>query len=148
MLVFFDDDNLRVHWFDGDGRYQNAEVVRHPLAGRAEAMSLQDMHPRLETFLRERFGYQAGTIHVRPFQDPVSGAAIKAGPGWLDQFIQNPRGEYPKSWPRQMVKERRQAEAKRVLEWVEKRDRYILRPRGGDYPIDIGDGHCTGDYFV
>src|SRR5207253_246527 len=47
MLVFFDDDNLRVHWFDGDGRYQHTEVVPHPLAGRGEALSLQDMYPRV-----------------------------------------------------------------------------------------------------
>jgi hypothetical protein len=105
------------------------------------------MYPRLETFLREHFGYQAGTIHARPFHDPVSGAAIKAGPGWLDQFLLNPKGEYPKFWPRQMVKARRQANAERVLEWVERRDRYILRSQAQDYPIDIGDGHCTGGHL-
>jgi hypothetical protein len=144
MLVFFDDANLWVCWFDEDGRHRNTEVVPHQLGDRAQAYWQRDKYPRLETFLRKRFGYQAGTIHVRPFNDPVSGAAIKAGPGWLDQFILNPKEDYPTFWPRQMVKARRQANAKRVMEWVEKRYRYVLHARGSDYPIDIGDGHCTG----
>jgi hypothetical protein len=148
MLVFFNDDNLWVCWFDDDGRHRNTEVMPNPLGDRAKAYPMQELYPRLENFLRERFGYQAGTIHVRPFSDPVSGAAIKAGPGLLDRFILNPKGEYPEFWPRQMVKERRQVEAKQVLEWVEKRDRYILRVPPRDHPIDIGDGHCIGDHLV
>jgi hypothetical protein len=106
------------------------------------------MYPRLETFLRESFGYQPGTIHVRPFHDSVSGDAIKAGPGLLDRFILNPKGDYPHFWPEQMVKARRQANAKRVLEWVERRDRYILRSPPRDYPIEIGDGRCTGGHLA
>jgi hypothetical protein len=47
-----------------------------------------------------------------------------------------------------MVKARRQANAERVLEWVERRDRYILRAPPRDHPIDIGDGHCTGGHLV
>jgi hypothetical protein len=53
------------------------------------------------------------------------------------------KGDYPKFWPRSMQKERRRVEAKRVLEWVEKRDRYVLR-QGRDHAIDFRDGRCTG----
>src|SRR5262249_25078646 len=113
----------------------------------AKAYSLQDAYPRLEEFLRERFGYQAGTIHVRPFNDPESRSAIMAGPGWLEQFILNPKGDYPKFWPKQMVKTRRQVKAKEVLEWVEKRDGYVLRAEGREHPIDLGDGRCTGGHL-
>jgi hypothetical protein len=135
MLVFFDDESLWVCWFDDDGRPRNTEVVPHQLGGRAQAYWQREKYPRLETFLRKRFGYRAGTIHVRCFEDPVSRAALKAGPSWLERFILGPE------WNRE---ERRQHEAKRVLEWIEKRDRYVLHARGPDYPIDIGDGHCAG----
>jgi hypothetical protein len=140
MLVFFDDDNLWVCWFDDDGRHQNTEVVPHQLGDRAQAYWQRVKYPALEALLRSRFGYRAGTIHVRPFNDPVSGAAIKAGPGSLEQFIRSPKGD----WPKWMQKQRRQAEAKRVLEWIQKGDRYVLRARGPEYPIDIGDGRCAG----
>jgi hypothetical protein len=43
-----------------------------------------------------------------------------------------------------MQKERRPAEAKRVREGVEQRDRYALRARVPEYPIARDDGRCTG----
>jgi hypothetical protein len=134
MLVVYDDVHATVCWFDTDGRFLNTEVVPHNLAECPGGYFQREDYPHLEAFLRGRFGYQGGTIHLRRFQDRVSGVAVKPLPYWLEDFVLDPEGT-----PVQY----RQEFAGYVQEWLEAGDTYALEAWGNTYFIDINDGHCT-----
>ena len=112
----------------------NTEVVPHELTEPPGAYFQRDDDPRLESFLRERFGYRDGTIHVRCFQDRRSGVAVKPLPYWLEEFVLDPE---------RTPVQHRQELAGSVQEWLEARDTYALEIWGNTFFIDIQDGHCT-----
>lgn len=135
MLVVFDHQQATVCWFDGDGRRLETESVAHQLGKYPGPYWQRDKFPELQTFLSERFGYVPGTIHIRSFEDREAQVMTKAGPWWFDRFLENPEWTF---------KENRQREARRVLEWIEKRDTWVLHVAGCDFSIATHDGRCTG----
>ena len=121
-------------WFDREGRLVSSEVVPHSLAEPPGAYFQRDEYPQLESFLRERFGFWDGTIHVRRFEDRGSGVAVKPLPYWLEEFVADP-GRTPE--------QHRQEFAGYVQEWLDAADTYALEAWGNTFFIDITDGRCT-----
>jgi hypothetical protein len=133
MLVVYDEAEVRVLWFDPEGRLVRTEAHTHHLP-QPGAYFQRDDYPQLELFLRERFGYRDGIIQVRRFQDYESGLAVKPLPYWLERLVVDPK---------RIPEQHRQKRAEEIQEWLEARDTYVLEAWGNTFFIDIKDGHCT-----